>query len=401
MRSMSNPSGKHRKQKRRHGEGSVPFLRRDHVRQRQYCCTLSLGKDSTGKRRRKSFFGVTQAEAERRRDDARRLLGLRLHPDALTMTVGDAMDRYLDTVRPPAVRATTYTRYRGAIDTHLRPTIGAVRLADLDGSAIRGAMPLWGKPHSRAYCLGRLRAVLELAVADRLAERNEASYVRPPRFVTRTAPTIAPADARAILAAFGGHRLAAFAVLALSTGMRRGELLGLRWTDVDLEAATVSVNHSLRYVPPAFRSALEIEAAQNTRLVAPKNGKTRLEPLPAIAVEALRDQQARQIAERRAAKVWSENGLVFADTEGRTMWPATVSYQVRAVLKAAGYPMMRLHDTRHGFATILAGSGVHPRVAQDLLGHSTIGQSMDYTSVLPASARDAAAMVDSALRRTS
>ncbi len=192
-----NPTGKHRKQKRRHGEGSVPFLRRDHVRQRQYCCTLSLGSNQ-GRRIRKSFFAATQAEAERRRDDARRLLNLRLHPDALTMTVGNAMDRYLDTVRPPAVNATTYTRY-----------------------------------------------------------------------------------------------------------------------------------------------------------------------------------------------------------QGRTLWPATVNYQVRKVLKKAGYPTTRIHDLRHAFATLLAAEGVHPRVAQDLLGHSTIGQSMEYTSVVPNAAREAAAMVNSALRRTS
>ncbi len=187
----------------------------------------------------------------------------------------------------------------------------------------------------------------------------------------------------------------------LSTGLRRGELLGLRWADVDLVAATVTVRFSLRYVPPAFRTASEIEAAQNTRLMPPKNGRSRLEPLPAVAVEALKAQQVPQLTERRDAKVWSENGLVFADSEGRTLWPATVSYQVRAVLKAAGYPTMRLHDSRHGFATLLAAQGVHPRVAQDLLGHSTIGQSMDYTSSLPSAARDAATLIDSALRRTS
>lgn len=399
MGPMANPKGKHRKQRRRHGEGSVPFLRRDHVRQRQYCCTLSLGSNQ-GRRIRKSFYGATQAEAERRRDDARRLLNLRLHPDALTMSVGDAMDRYLDTVRPPAVNATTYTRYCGAIDTHLRPTLTG-KLLELDGSTIRGAMPLWGKSHSQAYCLGRLRAVLKLAVADRLAERNEASYVRAPRFTTRTAPTIAAPDARRILAAFEGHRLYAFAVLALSTGLRRGELLGLRWADVDLKAATLSVRNSLRYVPPAFRSPSELAAQQNTRLMPPKNGKARLEPLPAIAVDALIAQLELQKAERRAAKVWSENGLVFADTEGRTFWPDTVNYQVRAVLKKAGYPTTRIHDLRHAYATLLAAEGVHPRVAQDLLGHSTIGQSMDYTSVIPNSAREASAMVNSALRRTS
>jgi integrase len=398
-----NPSGKHRKQRRRRGEGSVPFVRRDHPRLKPYVSVLSLGVDPlTGKRIRKSFSGATPEAAARARDDACRLLNLRLHPDALTMTVGAMLDRYLDSVRPPATRPTTYSRYRAAVDRHLRPALGSGKLLELDQAAIRRAMPSWGAAHSQAYALGRLRAALEHAASERLVERNEAEHIRKPRFVTREAPTITPTDAARILAAFVGHRLYALAVLALGCGLRRGELLGLRWEDVDLDAATLTVRLSLRYVPPEFRSRIELDAEQNTRLMPPKTKSGhRILPLPPIAVSALKAVSTRQGAERRAAKVWSENDFVFADVEGRSMWPATATYQVEHVLKSAGFPGMRLHDLRAGYATIVAAEGIHPRVAQGLMGHATMRQSMDYTKVVPADAREAASRVDRALRRTS
>jgi len=399
MCSMANPLGKHGPQRRRHGEGSRPLAQRDHKRLARYRCTLSLGVDpETHQRVRKYFYGATPALAEAKRDDAIRQLQ-RIAPAALGMTVAQLLERHLSSIEPPVVRATTFDRYEGIARNHLIPALGHVALADLDVAIIRRAVPSWGRStRSQAYALERLRAALAFAVQERWVDRNEASYVKPPAVVSREAPTITPADACAILAAFRGHRLYALVVLALASGLRRGEAMGLSWADVDLRAATLTVRWSLRHIPHEWRTAQEKAIEQTTRLVPPKSAKShRILPLPRVARVALRWQRMCQRTDRRRTRVWSENGLVFVDREGRTLNPRLVTRQVEAVLREI-VPGMRLHDLRAGYATILAAEQVHPRVAQGLLGHTTIQQSMDYTKVVPAAARASARRVDRALK---
>ena len=393
-----NPTGKHRKQTRHHGEGSVPFRRKDGYSRVPWRCALTAGTKPNGRPLQLWFSGASPAEAEQKRDAARRALARSLHPQAATMTVRDVVSRYLSTVRPPSTRPTTYDRYEGICLNYLNPSLGNVRLWSLDQAQIRRAMSSWGGAAQKAICLSRLRAVLKLAVSERLVERNEAEYVKPPKAVVREAPTITPADARKILEAFAGHRLYPLVLLALGCGLRRGELLGLHWADVDLEQAQLIVRWSLRYIPREWRTPAEFAAEQTTRLVEPKTSRSRrVLPIPEIAVDGLKALQAQQALERRSTKVWAENDLVFCDPLGNSLSPKTVTYLEVRLRKIV--PGLRLHDLRSGFATLLAFQDVHPRVAQGMMGHVNIGQSMDYTKVVPAAAREAADRIDSALRR--
>jgi integrase len=180
-----------------------------------------------------------------------------------------------------------------------------------------------------------------------------------------------------------GHRLGALFVLAVATGMRQGELFGLRWEDVDLKAGIVSVQRTLE----------EIDG--KLRLKEPKSEKSRRRiDLPAFAIEALVRHKARMMPEGFLA------GPVFPDTEGSWLRKSNFTRKVfKPLLKKAGLPDVRFHDLRHGHATLMLSLGEHPKVVQERLGHSQISLTLDtYSHVLPSVHRGAAAKIDEQFR---
>ncbi len=160
-------------------------------------------------------------------------------------------------------------------------------------------------------------------------------------------------------------------MLALHCGLREGELLGLKWDDVDLEAGTLRVRPTLS------------ETRDGPIFEPPKNGKGRNVPLTGAAVEALRDHLARQMQE--IGDEYEDKGLVFASQTGNTMSASNVvNRQFRPLLKRAGLARIRLHDLRHTCATLLLIKDVHPKYVQELLGHANISMTLDtYSHVIP------------------
>jgi integrase len=178
------------------------------------------------------------------------------------------------------------------------------------------------------------------------------------------------------------HRLYAGIWLLAATGMRLGELLGLRWTDVDLDASALSVRQSL------------IAVHHVTRIETPKNGKARALRLDPTTVAILRAHKARQSAERLAwGSAWTDSGLVFTREDGVLLHPDTFSKMFRKLSEAAGVRPIRLHDVRHGYATLALKAGTHPKVVQQRLGHSSIMVTLDIYSHVPDELDDQAATV--------
>ena len=173
-----------------------------------------------------------------------------------------------------------------------------------------------------------------------------------------------------------------------SVGLRRGETLGLAWNDVDLDDGTLTVRQALQRIDGKLR------------LTPPKTKRSRRTiALPQTVVAALRMHRARQLQERLlAGSRWHDSGLVFTTTIGTPLEPRNVTRDFQRILAKAGLPRIRLHDLRHGCATLLLAQGVQPRVVMDILGHSTISVTMDtYSHVLATMRRDAADQIDAVL----
>ena len=234
----------------------------------------------------------------------------------------------------------------------------------------------------------KIHGVLRVALSDAerldLVPRNVAKVVRPPSLARQERRSLTPDEARAFLAVIAGDRLEALFVVALTTGLRRGELLGLRWEDVELGERTLRVRRAVQ------RSGGEL------RFVEPKTHRSRRSlPLPLLAADSLELHRARQVTERLASSVWQDPGIVFATSIGTLLEPRNVNHRFEQFRVAAGLPWLRLHDLRHACATFLLAQGVEPRTVMEILGHSTIRLTMDtYGHVLPDRLHTAADAMD-------
>ncbi|QUW85343.1 site-specific integrase [Streptomyces mirabilis] len=209
-----------------------------------------------------------------------------------------------------------------------------------------------------------LKSALEHAVREEEIPRNVARNVRtgtprPRRFEPLTAD-----EARTFLAATNGHRLQALFELALRTGLRKGELLGLCWEGLDLDAGTASIHRTLQRTHTNGLTTLPTKTISSERRIA----------LPTLCVTSLRAHRAEQAQERdRAGAVWLDSGHVFTQPDGHPIEPATLTRHFDALLRRAGLRQIRFHDLRHSTATLLLEQGVELVVIKELLGHAHIG----------------------------
>ena len=213
--------------------------------------------------------------------------------------------------------------------------------------------------------------------------RNPTDAVDPPRNAHSEIQPLTAEQSRRPLKAAGGDRLGALYVLALTTGMRQGELLALPWRDVDLAQGKIQVRGTLQ---------------RNGVVAEPKTGKGRRQiTLPAFVADALKRHRVRQNEERPAAgPAWTDRGLVFTNNVGGHLDANNLRHRAfPKLLDRAGVPRIRFHDLRHSAATLLLGLGTNPKVVQELLGHSQISVTLDtYSHVLPNMQRDAMAEMD-------
>jgi integrase len=225
---------------------------------------------------------------------------------------------------------------------------------------------------------------------DGLIPRNAAAPVKPPRPRGEEIRPLDREQVRALLEASSeaDDRLEALYVLAVTAGLRRGELQGLKWEDLDLEAGTLQVRRTLS------------EPKGGCVFEAPKSGKGRNIRLTQRATAALREHRKRQLEERmRRGDLWQDHGLVFPSGIGTPILGGNLNRAFKAMLKHAGLPeTTRFHDLRHTCATLLLGQGVNPKFVQELLGHADISLTLNvYSHVLPDMGDAAAGAMDAAL----
>src|SRR5215217_2398576 len=300
--------------------------------------------------------------------------------DAGSLTVGEYLDRWLsDSVRG-TVRASTFERHEGIIRTHIKPSLGRIKLKSLTPTQVRGlhCEKLDAKlaPATVRKIHSTLHKALSQAVADGLIARNAAD-VKAPRPAPEEMRPLSEAEARTLLdtARKTGDRFEALYVLAITTGLRRGELLGLRWDDANLDRGILRVGRGL--VREGGRHVLG-----ETKT---KRGRRRVNLTPRT-VAALKTHRKKQLEHKvRLAGLYEDLGLIFSSEKGTTLNPENlVKRSFKPLLKKADLPEIRFHDLRHTCATLLLGRGVHPKIVQELLGHATIAMTLDtYSHYLP------------------
>jgi integrase len=356
-------------------------------RGKRYAVRLDLGRGPDGKRVFKYHSGyATKRAAQQARTELLGALDRASYVPPDKTTVADYLRGQWLPVVQTRLRPGTWVEYRRKAETHLIPAIGQVPLQQLTTAMLNALYKqlLAGGTGTRTvqYVHATIRKALNDAVRWGLLVRNPAHYAAVPRPRRAEMRTWTADQLRWFLADVRGDRLYAAWRLAALTGMRRGEVLGLRWADLDLDAGWLSVRKTL-VVVDNHPQVSEPKTARGRRRVA-------LDP---DTIAALRGHHAAQAAERLAAgPAWAHTDLVFSRHDGAPLHPEYVRRQFDRLLRRHELPRIRLHDLRHTHATLALQTGVHPKVVSERLGHATVAMTLDvYSHVIPALQQDAAA----------
>jgi len=370
--------------KRGHGEGTI-YHRSDG----RWSATLRLEYG-----RRKVLYGRTRAEVQTKLRQLQRDREQGVIVGAPSVSVANYLARWLDEAARLKVRPRTFIGYSLNV-RRLNPLIGRIRLAQLTPQAIQGAyarLTAQGlAPRSVRQAHVVLHSALRQAVRWGMVGRNAADGVIIPRAEPSEMATLTSEQLHVLFESTNGQSLHAVWVLLATTGLREGEALGLKWSDIDMEKATLVV-----------RRALQRHGSAGFVMVDPKTTRSRRTiHLSRIAVQALTEHRARQREIRllAGAKWGTDLGdLVFCSRSGSPMSSSWLNVVFKRELAKAGLPRIRIHDLRHTAATLLLTRGVHPKVVQDMLGHSTVTLTLDtYSHVTPSLHKEAADHMDSLL----
>lgn len=385
---MSDATAPTRKRKRQrgHGEGSI-YQRGDG----RWCAVADFGWVD-GKRRRKHLYGETRAAVADAlvkvlRDSQ---LGLKAADDLITLE--QFLQRWLEERVRPRLRETTAAGYEEVVRLFLVPGLGKHKLSKLSPSDVQRflnhKLKETGRPQRVRYVRAVLRAALSQAVRWEMVPRNVAALTDAPAIVKREIDPLDPAQARKLLEVAKGQRHEAMFTVALAIGLRRGEIIGLRWEHVDLDQGIVHVREQRQRV------------RREVLVLCPKSETSRRDiRLPEVCVRALREHKRRQTVDRlKLGEEWAETGYVFTTRNGYPLDGRNVSRFFKQALAAAELPVKRFHDARHTCASLLLAQGVPARVVMDILGHSDIRLTLNtYSHVIPQLHDEAAEKMNSVL----
>jgi len=371
--------------RRGHGEGSI-YQRRDG----RWVGSLTL---EDGKR--KYFYGKTRREVQEKLRVALNEQKQGMLATGPQQTVKHYLEYWLEEVHRPTVRLGTYTEYRKVIDGYILPDLGHIQVQKLTVQQVQALYTRKLKDGYAARTVRLLHAILHKALSHavriHLVSRNVCDLVSPPRIPEREMQALNVEQAQKLLAAAEGSRLEALLTLAVATGMREGELLALRWHDISFERKFLQVCRTVRRIPGRGHVENEPKTPRSRRKIV----------LTPFLLQVLTQQRARQEEARLAAGAkWEEHDLVFATTSGKFIEPSELYRMFQKLLREAGLPKLRFHDLRHSAASILLVMGVHPKVVQELLGHSNIAMTLNiYSHVLPSLQQEAMERLSDLLSR--
>lgn len=338
--------------------------------------------------RRLSFFAKTQREALQKLRQGQSRQDQHLPTVPAKLTVAEYLASWVEG-KKISLRPESWRRYDARIRLHIEPRIGAIRLVKLEPGHLRGLYAELLTVVS-ATTVQHIHGLLHLALQDALREdlvaRNVAALVKAPKRDTPEMRALRPDEVRQLLDAAKGERLEAFFTMAITTGLRLGELQALAWTDIDFDRQRLTVRRTL---------------AQDGRAVfspsSSRKNHLRQVWLSEVVIQGLERHRATQEAERQAAgTAWTEHNLVFTNAVGGPLDGRNLRRRSFPVLLAkAGLPRFRIHDLRHTAATLLLTEGVPVKVVAELLGHADVSTTLRiYAHVLEGAQAQAVSAMD-------
>ena len=367
--------------KNSNGDGTRPRKRPDGRWEARFWVETPTG------RKRRSVYGSSRkevadklVEAMTTKDDAPVVM-------PMNITVGEFLNRHLE-VSKETLKKRTWENHDDTVRVHLIPILGHLKLKELTREHIQYLYTTKRGEGLSAGTVRRIHAVLSSAfsraVRWRLVTHNICKDADPPRSEVPEIRPLTQKEARNFLIRAEGERYYALYCLALTSGMRRGEILGLRWGSLDLTERTLQVRHAL------------VAGRGSPTFDSPKTNKSRRSiKLTTKAVDALVRHQERQC---EAGFSVENDALVFTSTKGTPINTSRLRLAFKAYLKRTGLPDIRFQDLRHTYATLLLSQGIHPKIVSEQLGHANIGITLDtYSHVLPGMGDAAAGAMDEAL----
>lgn len=303
------------------------------------------------------------------------------------------LEQWLGTIRE-SVRPKTLHQYTQIVRGHIAPLLGEIKLKELRPDQIQNLYNLKMDKGISARTVLLIHAVLHRSLNHALrlgiVNRNPVDAVQRPKFKKKEMKILNESQTRAFLSAVKGDRCEALYWLAVSTGMRQGELLGLKWSDVDWRNKRVYIQRQLQRLPEQHLAFTEPKSAAGKRVIV----------LSTTLIEKLKDHIALQDQEiHRAGVRWQENDLIFPSVIGTPLDHRNLFRDFKIILNSAGLPDIRFHDLRHTAATLMLLQGIHPKVVQERLGHSDISLTLNtYSHVLPSMQEEAAEKMDEILK---
>jgi integrase len=356
-----------------------------------------VGRKPNGRQDRRVVYGRTRADVRRKLDEIRRRLdeGALAEADRAKATLRTYLHRWLDAVRT-TIRPSTWERYAQCVNRHLVPALGRTRLQALRPEAVQklyaDKLAAGQSPRSVHHIHAILHTALEQAVRWGYVTRNVTDAAEPPRVPSPELRVLSPDEVARLLDAARGDRLEALWALAVYTGCREAELLGLQWDDVDWEGTALAVRRALVRTRGGVPTFAEPKTARGRRDI----------PLPEEAVAALRAHRVRQHEERLAAGPdYADYGLIFATHLGTPLRARNVVRDFKALLGRARLPPeVRVHDLRHTAASLLLAEGTDVATAAAILGHAQPSTTLNvYTHAIPSNMREATRRLGRAIRR--
>jgi integrase len=344
--------------------------------------------------KRHYVYGATRQEAKEKLKEAMDKANRGLLVNAQKTTVAEYFEHWLS-VKRMAIKASTYEIYDVNVQAHIVPELGTIQLQKLSRPRIQqfvsklrdrrreDGRPM--QPRSIRYIVALLKQALEDAVKWQMLSSNPCTGVVLPRMEEAEMKVLDSDQAQALLRFVQGDRLEGIISLALATGMRQGELLGLKWSDIDFEQKTLTVQRTVYQL----KGETAKESSPKTK------GSRRTIRVASFAMEALKRHRQKQLEIRlQAGQQWQNKDLVFCRADGTHTPAGSLQYQFHRLLERAGLPDIRFHDLRHSCATLLLKMGVDVKVIQSILGHTSLTMTMRYLHYLASMGADVAARLD-------